>query len=411
MARPPATPPADEADSPYIARGPEPLVFEDFTGGLWTEASRPGVGEKQAYWCDGWFPLGIQNLRTLPGIGEPIYGELPTPVTTALEFTVQPAQTLCGIAIAPTTVDFTDLTTSGDITIALGTNPTGAVLSGTLTQTGISVEFDDLTLDKEGTGYTLVASSPGATSAESAPFDIASQDFSFCWRAGSAGLFGVPSQLLKNSTSMGLTNAPNGLLMFWWYPVNGLSTPLFADSLDDLPNTGTAIYFSPFEAGFTLNAGGLFAGSFDADFTTLIGSWHQIIMSWNSVTQVFQCYLDGVEIVGSGFTATWTGAPANVAYSGRPSYAIGAYQGSGFPQSDFFFGIPAAFYDLSNPAKLAALRTIGGAPVDLTGGIAGVTSNVYLHGNEGDFGANLGTGGAFAEVGTVMNPTSSTPWP
>ncbi|MDR3664765.1 MAG: hypothetical protein P4L86_30985, partial [Mycobacterium sp.] len=52
---------------PHFA-GQPPIVFEGFTT-LNTDASRPGIGNDQMFWCDGWMPLGKNNLRTLPGVG------------------------------------------------------------------------------------------------------------------------------------------------------------------------------------------------------------------------------------------------------------------------------------------------------------------------------------------------------
>src|SRR5262249_953245 len=67
------------------------------------------------------------------------------------------------------------------ITLALGANPGGGVLGGQLTQeTGQKPPprlaiFPFLTLSKPGAGYTLVASSPGLTSATSTAFNMKAQ--------------------------------------------------------------------------------------------------------------------------------------------------------------------------------------------------------------------------------------------
>lgn len=61
------------------------------------------------------------------------------------------------------------------VTIALGANPGGGTLSGTLTRTAVAgvATFDDLKIDKTGVGYTLVVSSANAGSVTSSPFNIA----------------------------------------------------------------------------------------------------------------------------------------------------------------------------------------------------------------------------------------------
>jgi hypothetical protein len=49
-----------------------PIIFDTFNG-LNTNASRPGIQDQEMAWCDGFIPLGKNNLRTLPGIGPAIY--------------------------------------------------------------------------------------------------------------------------------------------------------------------------------------------------------------------------------------------------------------------------------------------------------------------------------------------------
>src|SRR5207244_4126692 len=62
-----------------------------------------------------------------------------------------------------------------DITIALGNNPAGGTLSGTKIVTAVNgvATFSDLSIDRAGNGYTLVATATGLTGATSAPFNIA----------------------------------------------------------------------------------------------------------------------------------------------------------------------------------------------------------------------------------------------
>jgi hypothetical protein len=98
-----------------------------------------------------------------------------------LVFQVQPQDGTAGQPLAAVRVAVVDaqgeVITSdpGDaITIALGTNPGGATMDGTLEVkpvNGVAV-FDDLTLDKAATGYTLVASRADAGPGTSSPFAI-----------------------------------------------------------------------------------------------------------------------------------------------------------------------------------------------------------------------------------------------
>jgi len=101
--------------------------------------------------------------------------------TDQLEFQVQPTAVAVGAAISPAVVvrvtdgqggvvtDFSD-----PITIALGANPGGATLSGTVTVTPVNgiVTFSNLRLDKPGNGYRLVATASGASPATSAAFQV-----------------------------------------------------------------------------------------------------------------------------------------------------------------------------------------------------------------------------------------------
>lgn len=107
---------------------------------------------------------------------------------TALKFDTQPNDTLVGDLVTgnkydtggpPVTVDVVDsggnvVDVSGvSVTIALGSNPGGASLGGTLTQETVNgvATFPGLTLNKPDNGYTLTASSSGLADATSSSFD------------------------------------------------------------------------------------------------------------------------------------------------------------------------------------------------------------------------------------------------
>src|SRR5207249_160545 len=98
---------------------------------------------------------------------------------TQLVFNVQPSTTTAGAAITPagevTAQDASGNTASGftgNITVAIGTNPSTGTLSGTKTVAAVAgvTTFSGLSIDKAGTGYTL--SAPGAASATSTAFNI-----------------------------------------------------------------------------------------------------------------------------------------------------------------------------------------------------------------------------------------------
>jgi len=104
-----------------------------------------------------------------------------TPVATKLSFTVQPADATLGETMAPAVkVAIQDgsgstMTSATDnVTVALDPNGTGAALSGTLTKPAVNgvATFDDLKLDKTGSGYTLTATSGTLTAATSSAFNV-----------------------------------------------------------------------------------------------------------------------------------------------------------------------------------------------------------------------------------------------
>jgi len=96
-------------------------------------------------------------------------------------FTTQPANATAGSSIGgPPTVTVQDTfgntvtSSSASITIAIGTNPGGGALSGTITKNASSgvATFSDLSINKSGTAYTLTASATGLTGATGANFNI-----------------------------------------------------------------------------------------------------------------------------------------------------------------------------------------------------------------------------------------------
>jgi uncharacterized protein YjdB len=98
-----------------------------------------------------------------------------------LAFAREPASAVAGTSIDTVTVELQDETgtrvtsPATEITLAIGANPGGGTLSGTLihtTENGLAT-FVGLQIDRSGTGYTLAASASGLGGAVSDGFDIA----------------------------------------------------------------------------------------------------------------------------------------------------------------------------------------------------------------------------------------------
>lgn len=136
--------------------------------------------------------VGYQIIGGAPGLSSTLSAFLNITVApaTQLTFSVQPAGALAGQAIAPAVVvtardGLGNVATgyTGTVTIAMGTNPGGATLSGTLTVAAVAgvATFSDLSLNNAGAGYTLVASAPGLTGATSTAFGISASVFANSW--------------------------------------------------------------------------------------------------------------------------------------------------------------------------------------------------------------------------------------
>jgi hypothetical protein len=103
---------------------------------------------------------------------------------TQVIFTKQPSNGTVGVPLPSFTARISDaygnptsLPPGGSLTmtVALGNNPTSAVLSGTLTVSGLGAvgsSFTNVSIDKAGTGYTLIVSTPGFANVTSSPFNI-----------------------------------------------------------------------------------------------------------------------------------------------------------------------------------------------------------------------------------------------
>jgi hypothetical protein len=100
---------------------------------------------------------------------------------THLAFTAQPTNVRAGAAISPAVqVAVEDAngnvvsTDNSSITVALGNNPVGGTLSGTLTVAAVNgvATFSSLSVNRAGVGYTLAASDGSLMGATSSAFDV-----------------------------------------------------------------------------------------------------------------------------------------------------------------------------------------------------------------------------------------------
>jgi hypothetical protein len=100
-----------------------------------------------------------------------VFSTQPSGATGGTAFTVQP---VVAVRAGPTNTATHDQVTQ--VTLSIGTNPGGGTLTctGGLSKAAVAglAAFAGCAISTGGTGYTIVASSPGLTSATSAPFNV-----------------------------------------------------------------------------------------------------------------------------------------------------------------------------------------------------------------------------------------------
>ena len=137
------------------------------------------------------------------------FGEAGRPTDTFVNTPLGQNNEVQGVQVLATNSDGAVIP-SLEITIALGANSAGGTLSGTLTRStnnfGVA-NFDDLTIDTAGTGYTLVASARNATSATSQAFSIATMVGTVTDADGdSTGGAGAPPDLVSAALTVNVGN-------------------------------------------------------------------------------------------------------------------------------------------------------------------------------------------------------------
>ena len=157
----------------------------DVTQELWNSnqnAARDGLGSGAGRWFS---PMAVAGRVYVPsGNQVVVYGLLGVSPATKLAIVQQPGATSAGATMTPAvTVAIQDAggttvtSATNAVTIAIGTNPATGTLSGTKTVNAVNgiATFANLSINNAGTGYTLVASAGGLTSATTNAFNILAQ--------------------------------------------------------------------------------------------------------------------------------------------------------------------------------------------------------------------------------------------
>ena len=145
--------------------------------GTWSLSDKDSLDNNEAIWSSTPLSVSVTGQCSLAFANEPAETAAGSPITTAFRSTGDPiAVQLFDFNNKPLDkADFSASRTS--VMVSIQTNPGGGTLTGNtaLSSNGIA-DFNNLQIDKAGTGYTLVASASGfTTSAPSKPFTIDGQ--------------------------------------------------------------------------------------------------------------------------------------------------------------------------------------------------------------------------------------------
>jgi hypothetical protein len=294
---------------------------------------------------------------------------------THLVFAALPNPTAGGVMTPPVTVSIYDAlgdlvtTATTSVTLAIGANGSGAVLSGTTTVAAVAgiATFSSLSVSKAGSGFTLVASAAGLTGATSAAFTVSS----------------------SSATSVTLAAAGQSTTF--------LSSPNFAAKLTLQPGSQYLVAVVNTDPSYTIQEGFSLTGSFG--------------------TSAAAQRLAGVPPL----------PPMRASVASQPSYAVTGTR----PPSMASLGAAAQnhagvlddnrriFASLGNPsARWARTRSQGGRAAQLSAAITqtiGAVQKVYVkHSLSGSCTAVDSIGARTVAVGQhiiVLADTNRTTWP
>jgi len=280
---------------------------------------------------------------------------------TQLKFTAQPTSATAGAAIAPVIIvtakdalNNTVTTFTGNVTLAFSANPGGSTLSGTTTVAAVAgiATFNNITLNKAASGYTLVASSGALTPATSGTFNITSAAAATLAISAGQAQSGNTSTALATPLAMLVTDAfanpVPGVTVNWATPSGGSLAPV----------TSTTNAAGVATSAWTLSAS-VGAQTATATSAGLTGS----PATFNATATV------------TGYSKTWTGITStawatatNWAPSGVPAPGDSVYIASGANQPTI------------SAAVTVTHLTIGGGVLTLGGNAVSVLGNFMTSG-------------------------------
>ena len=284
--------------------------------GLTTVEKRPALDVAFELTSGSGQALYVTNIPNVDGSQSDVLGTVIGDILTrapgakkkALRFGVQPTGVVLTTAISPSvTVTIRDslgavVNATDNVTLALASNPTGATLGGTLTRAAVAgtATFNDLTMNRSGSDFTLIATATSLNSATSNLFTIATQ-LAFTVQPSNVSTNEVFSVTVAARDTAGTTDtnysgfitmaiysaSPGGATLggnLQRLAVNGVAT--FPDLTVDIATTATLVATAAADSGidaytpalrvsnsFTVATAShsLVAGSETPDFFTYIG--------------------------------------------------------------------------------------------------------------------------------------------
>ena len=307
-----------------------------------------------------------------------------------LVFTTQPpGSTTAGVVLAPPLVvaakdgaGNTDPGFVSNVTLAMGVNPGGATLGGTLTVAAASgvATFSDLSITRAASGYTLTAStSSGLTPATSTAFDVTP-----------ASPVALAFTIQPSNTGAGIRPTIQVSVQDAYGNPTSLDGAVVSLAIGSNPGAGT---LSGTLTG--TSSGGL--ATFTGLALTALGTGYTLVASAPGLTGATSAPFDvtAPRLVGSGTSASCTEAALNAALAigGNITFSCGAS--------------PVTITLTSQKAVAVNTSLDGGGLVTLTGG--GTTSLLSVNAGRTLALANLaisggmtgGNGGAIYNAGTL----------
>jgi hypothetical protein len=300
---------------------------------------------------------------------------------TKLVFTTQPSNVVSTVAITPS-VQLAAETATGvvvpmaniSITVAIGANPSGGTLSGSLTAptnaSGVAT-FAGLSIDKVGVGYTLSATSTGLTPATSSTFTVS---------------VGPPAKLIFSTS-----------------PTNSFASGAFYNqpviAVEDAGNNVVGTASNAVTLTITTPAGATLsctaAKSADAGVATFSGC------SINAVGIYTLTATSGS--LASGISASFTvvAAPTNLAWSGSTTTVCGAPTGTSFAQT--YTGCTFLIIDIGSFTSSVALTNSAGTAVTNLGAAITITWTPQ-HGTVTSATMTIAHGQSISSATSTFNP-------